>query len=289
MELEKAPTSTDLGVIPPALFIEMATEEQYSPHFSVGIQNISKTQKEIPLIKTLNEISWEFKNSNIDSAFYYARKSLKVSKDLNDEQAIASSYNSLANCFDAMGILDSALTYHKKSLDIKIKIGQNIGVADSYNNIGIVYAGEKQHYTAIEYFESALNKKKNDIDSLCNLGNSLLEIEKFRLSYECFKQAVKHDPNDFDAIFRLGITCNNLKKPEEALMYFNKILRKEKDNTDAIINKGYSLHLMKKYKQAILCLTTSSQTKCFFTLDRDADFISFSSAEGSVMASIIAS
>ncbi|MCH9823647.1 MAG: triose-phosphate isomerase [Bacteroidetes bacterium] len=45
LELEKAPTSTDLGVIPPALFIEMATEEQYSPHFSVGIQNISKTQK----------------------------------------------------------------------------------------------------------------------------------------------------------------------------------------------------------------------------------------------------
>ena len=36
----------------------------------------------------------------------------------------------------------------------------NPGDIEILNNIGIVYAGEKQHYTAIEYFESALNIEK---------------------------------------------------------------------------------------------------------------------------------
>ena len=37
--------------------------------------------------------------------------------------------------------------------------------------------------------------QKDDIDSLCNLGNSLLEIEKNKLAYNCFRQAVKLNPN----------------------------------------------------------------------------------------------
>lgn len=44
-ELEKSPTKTELGVIPPALFIDLATMEQYNDCFSVGIQNVSKTDK----------------------------------------------------------------------------------------------------------------------------------------------------------------------------------------------------------------------------------------------------
>tara|TARA_B110000093_G_C12907199_1_gene383045 strand:- start:549 stop:1301 length:753 start_codon:yes stop_codon:yes gene_type:complete len=44
-ELEKYPTKTELGVIPPALFIDLAIGQQYTSCFAVGIQNISKTEK----------------------------------------------------------------------------------------------------------------------------------------------------------------------------------------------------------------------------------------------------
>ncbi len=44
MELETAANNSKLGVIPPALFIDRAAQEQYSRYFSVGIQNISKTE-----------------------------------------------------------------------------------------------------------------------------------------------------------------------------------------------------------------------------------------------------
>ena len=95
--------------------------------------------------------------------------------------------------------------------------------------------------------------QKGDIDTLCNLGNSLLEIENNKSAYKYFQRAVKLDPNDFDATFRLAITCNNLKMPERALIHFNKLLHRDRNNADVLINKGYSLHLMGKYGRAILC------------------------------------
>ena len=44
-ELEKSPTKTELGVIPPALFIDLAIDKKYNACFFVGMQNISKTEK----------------------------------------------------------------------------------------------------------------------------------------------------------------------------------------------------------------------------------------------------
>jgi len=198
-----------------------------------SLLHISKTQKEIPLIKTLNEISWEFKNSNIDSAFYYARKSLKVSKDLNDEQAIASSYNSLANCFDAMGILDSALTYHKKSLDIKIKIGQNIGVADSYNNIGIVYDLKGDFALSLENYFKALKiyEEEKDVPSnklpmvLGNIGivyKKQQEYDKVLNYYKKALQLYEENKSTFGIVVtkgNIGSVLLNLEKYNESITY----------------------------------------------------------------------
>src|SRR5690606_14619517 len=71
-----------------------------------SLLHVSKAQKETHLISTLNEISWEFKNANIDSAFYYARKALKMAQKIKSKKTIAFSYNSLASCFDNIGDLD---------------------------------------------------------------------------------------------------------------------------------------------------------------------------------------
>ena len=45
-----------------------------------------KTQQDTTLAITLNEIAWEFKNSNLDSSFYYANKALAVSQKLKSKK-----------------------------------------------------------------------------------------------------------------------------------------------------------------------------------------------------------
>lgn len=175
-----------------------------------------KVQKGLDLINNLNVIAWEFKNSNIDSAFYYARKSLEVSKDLKDKKAIASSYNSLANCFDGNGSLDSAQYYHQKSLNIKLEIDHKVGAADSYNNLGIVYDLKGDFDLSLENYFKALEIYENEevtFDKvpmvLGNIGIVYKKQKAYDKVLDYYKRALKiYEANDYD--FGIVVTKGNI-------------------------------------------------------------------------------
>ena len=188
---------------------------QNSTHLDSMLQ-AAKTQKGLELIENLNEISWEFKNSNIDSAFYYARRSLEAAKDLKDKKAIASSYNSLANCFDGNGSLDSAQYYHQKSLDIKLEIGHTIGAANSYNNLGIVYDLKGDFDLSLENYFKALEiyeKEEVTFDKvpmvLGNIGIVYKKQKEYDKVLEYYQKALKiYEDNNYD--FGIVVTKGNI-------------------------------------------------------------------------------
>jgi signal transduction histidine kinase len=181
-----------------------------------SLLRVSKNQKEISLVSTLNEISWEFKNANMDSAFYYARKALQISKRINSNKAIAFSYNSLASCFDNIGELDSSLVYHKKSLAIKIQIKNNEGVADSYNNIGIVYDLMGDYPKALENYFKALKiyeTEKVEFDkvpmALSNIGIVYKKLKDYKKALNYYKKALKiYKDKQYD--FGIVVTSGNI-------------------------------------------------------------------------------
>ena len=53
--------------------------------------NLSKSAKDTLLIKTLNEISWEYKSSNVDTALFYAKSALEKSLEIDGKKSIADS------------------------------------------------------------------------------------------------------------------------------------------------------------------------------------------------------
>lgn len=200
-----------------------------------SLLKVSKTQKAYKLIKTLNEISWEFKNSDIDSAFYYARKSLRVSKDLKDKKAIASAYNSLANCFDGNGTLDSAQYYHQKSLDLKLAIGHKVGAADSYNNLGIVFDLKGDFDRSLENYFKALKIYEEEEVSfdkvpmvLGNIGIVYKKQKEYDKVLEYYQRALKiYEEHNYD--FGIVVTKGNIgsvfintKNFTEAIKYANE-------------------------------------------------------------------
>lgn len=198
-----------------------------------SLLHISKSQKEVELIKTLNDISWEYKNSNIDSAFFYARKSLKISKKLDNPKVLASSYNSLANCFDAKGILDSALTYHQKSLEITLKINHKIGAANSYNNIGIVYdlKGDfalslENYFKALKIYEEEENVPSDKLPMvLGNIGIVYKKQKEYDKVLNYYKRALKiyeENNSSFGIVVtkgNIGSVLLNLEKYTESIAY----------------------------------------------------------------------
>jgi signal transduction histidine kinase len=220
------------------LFILSASLIQSQTKTSIKLDSllqISKTQKGISLISTLNEISWEFKNSNIDSALFYARKSINISKRINNKKAIASSYNSLANCFDGLGVLDSAQIYHQKSLDIKLQIGHLVGAADSYNNLGIVYDLKGNFSKALEnYFKALKIYESQEVEFgkvpmvLGNIGIVYKKQKEYDKVLNYYKKALKiYEDNNYDFGIvvtkgNIGSVLLNIKKFENSIKYSNE-------------------------------------------------------------------
>ncbi|TYA74985.1 tetratricopeptide repeat-containing sensor histidine kinase [Seonamhaeicola marinus] len=195
-----------------------------------SLLQLTRISNDTVLVKAFNELSWEYKNVDIDSSMYYSKKSLEVALELNNKKAIAASYNSLANSFDGMGQLDSALVYHKKSLDLKLEIAHKVGAADSYNNLGIVYDLKGDFDLSLEHYFNALNIYENE------------KVPFYKVPM---------------VLTNIGIVYKKQKEYEKVLEYYNKALKIYTDNNydfGIVITKGNIgsvLINLKKFKESI--------------------------------------
>ena len=203
-----------------------------------SLKLISNEQQDLSLINTLNLISWEYRNSNIDSALFYARKSFEYSNKIKSSEGIASSYNSLANCFDAIGTLDSAQFYHQKSLTIKLQFQNEVGAADSYNNLGIVYDLKGDFSRSLENYFNALEiYEKSEVGFekvpmvLVNIGVVYKKQNEFSKTLDYYKKALEiYEANNFDfgaAVVKgnIGSVLLNLEDYENAIKYAEEAMK----------------------------------------------------------------
>jgi len=170
-----------------------------------SLLKLSKTSKDTLKIKVLNEISWEYKNSNLDTALLYAKVALDKAKEIQHKKSISESYNSIGSVFEAKSKTDSALYYHKKSLAINIELKDSIGIADSYNNLGIILDEQGNYLEALRNYFNALKiyeKKSEKFDQvpavLVNIGIVYKKQKKFNKVLEYYKRALKiYEKNNF--------------------------------------------------------------------------------------------
>ena len=192
----------------------------------------SKTDQGRDLVHTLNEISWEYKNSNADSALVYGRKALKVAESINDQQAIASAYNSIASSYEALSDYDNALQFHKKSLDIKTQIKDTKGIANTYNNLGIIYDTKGNYSKALENYFDALRIYEEYADEFqkvpmvyVNIGIVYKKQKEYEKVLEYYQKALKiYQENNYtigEAITmgNVGSVLINLKRYDESMQY----------------------------------------------------------------------
>uniref|UniRef100_UPI0025F64EA1 tetratricopeptide repeat protein n=1 Tax=Winogradskyella sp. TaxID=1883156 RepID=UPI0025F64EA1 len=197
-----------------------------------SLLNETKTNTGRELVKTYNEISWEYRNSDTDSALVYANKSLKVANSINDKQAIATAYNNIASSYEAASKIDSALTYHQKSLDLKLEIKDTLGIANTLNNLGIIYDTKGNYSKALENYFEALKiyeKHSKEFDKVpmvyVNIGIVYKKQKEYQKVIDYYKKALKiYKENSYfigEAITtgNVGSVFLNLKKYEESISY----------------------------------------------------------------------
>ncbi len=140
-----------------------------------SIKRVLPSQNSLDQVKSLNELSWYYRNFDLDSAILFARSALKIGENENSKAAISQSYNSLANVFNAKGLLDSALIFHTKAYQLKEELGDSLGMASSLNNLGIVYDELGNFSKSLEAYFQALRiyeaKSDQPYDIAMVLGN----------------------------------------------------------------------------------------------------------------------
>ena len=146
------------------------------------LKALQTTTHDTTRINTLNDLAWELKFNNPDTAIYYSKQALTLAEKLvlsGDEGAewekgIANSYRNLGAFNYLKGNYPLALDHYNKALSINNRLNDKKGIATTLGNIGLVYSGQGDYPKALEYYFKALKINKEfgrKINIANNLGN----------------------------------------------------------------------------------------------------------------------
>ena len=143
------------------------------------------------VVELLNEIGWELKVSQPDSAKAYLKRSIEIAerKELWDPQADA--YNYIGILESIRGNVDEASDNWEASLQIRIDIDDKKGQAKIYNNLGILYKNKNDFTKAIQYYRQA-ELIYEELNNPVKAGNLSYNIAKLYDEFGHFSQAIEY-------------------------------------------------------------------------------------------------
>ncbi|RKS03513.1 tetratricopeptide repeat protein [Flavobacterium sp. 102] len=208
-------------------------------------------------VNIYNQLSFEFKESNLDSAFFYAQKAVNLSEKIKYNNGLANGYINqgntniiLGNYKEARNAFEKAKNTFEKLLkdDEKNKSIKN-GLARSYASLGVIFSQESNYYAALENYQKALHiyqeiDQKNSVSKAYNnigvvyksQGNKIKALEYFEKALKIQKEI--GEPTVPVTLTNIGVIHfeqNNLTK---AISYYNQAEKifKYSDNL-----RGYAL------------------------------------------------
>lgn len=204
-----------------------------------------------------NHLAFEYKESNPDTTFYYAKKAFEVSTKIRYDFGIANSYVNFGNGNIVLGNYKAAKNYFEKAKTTYQKLVDNEtknksfinGLARSYASLGVIYSQESNYYASLEHYQKALQlyqeiDQKNSISKAYNnigvvyksQGNNSKALDYFLKALKIQEQTGEQSvPVTLTNIGVIYFEENNLAK---ALPYYNKAEKLFKNSENI---RGYAL------------------------------------------------
>ena len=144
---------------------------------------IANGQEKLNLLIKLTK-NYGFKSFKISEK--YARQAEKLALQLNNDSALINIYRLLGASKQYRGQYDSAIYYFKKSVEVSKKINNELEIARSTSNIAVIYANNRQYDKAEEIYLSSLKvlEKFNDTVSVAMVFDNLGMIYRLKQDYE---------------------------------------------------------------------------------------------------------
>lgn len=220
-------------------------------------QDKKLTQKEIVLLS--NEALQEMSSGNYEKSLIKSRLVLKYAIAINDNNLIASIYNTIGANFDGLSEFEKAYFYYNKGLLYANKTNNDELKNWLNNNLGNIYCFDKKQYEkGIFHYKKSLEYSTKSKDSVqivftnLNLTWAYFDIGQFEkgLPYLTFvnKYHKKHgDKSTIVALNMLNGMYHNYKdNPEKAYTFFQDAIKLGSEG-DQKTDLSYSYHEFSKF------------------------------------------
>ncbi|GAA4277176.1 tetratricopeptide repeat-containing sensor histidine kinase [Aquimarina mytili] len=215
------------------------------------------------------KIGKEYQYKKIDSALYFYKKALIVSKEVEDPIGIIESKNKIGWVLDFMGEPEEAYTMYKDALTLSDNIEDTIQIAKSYNSLGNYFTNLGDAQTALEYYTQSYElrlKLKDTFGQAVVAGNIGLNhyfhdeydiAEKYMLEALDIYRELRDTTNMATCYLNLGNIYVKLKRMDDVFNAHYKALEfyKKMDDQDgvflALSNLGSEYEIEKDYAKAI--------------------------------------
>ena len=116
----------------------------------------TETNKE-KLVDNYNNLANLYSHNDIDSAYFFVKKALELSKKADYKNGKAEAYYLFSYFDDRTGKLEKAIENLQKAINIYTELGDSSYLAGCYNNLGVYYSYSTDQKTSLEYFIKAMN------------------------------------------------------------------------------------------------------------------------------------
>jgi two-component system, NarL family, sensor kinase len=211
------------------LFVNKTAKAQKNKTIIDSLEQLLLTQKDSDLVKTYNELTWQYRTISADKAIEYGNKAVASGKRINFLKGVAQAYNDMGVIYYDKQDYPKALQLYNEAMKIRSKLNDKKGIAALYNKFGIVYQTKGDYVLALDYQQKAL---------------SLYEELKYDLG-------ISYSLNN------IAILNYNIGNTDEALKYNLKSIELKKKIKDdyglsgSYVNVANIFYRQKKYSKAI--------------------------------------
>lgn len=188
-----------------------------------SLERIIKIQTDTNLVKSLSELTWQYRIVNRGKAIDYGIKAIALGKKLNFKKGLAQAYNDLGIIYYDKENYDSSILLYQNALKIREQLHDDLGIARLYNKIGIVYQKQGNYTDALFSQQHALDLFKKVQDnigisySLNNIGILQQNLGRYNeaILYHTQSIAIKQKINDRSGLVQSYINIANVWKIQE--------------------------------------------------------------------------
>jgi tetratricopeptide (TPR) repeat protein len=209
-----------------------------------GLLERKKNLNDTAKVNILNQLSWAYRNSSIDSALYFSEEAWQLALKLNYWSGQATCANYRGIIYRNQGNYVKALGYYFESLRLAEKTNDKIQQGYAYNNIGNLYDITGDYKQAEEYMLKGLEvfKALNDVTgkAYCfhNLGKMYSNEKEYTKALDYHRKALdirrklKSGSGMVGSLNAIGAVYSTLKEFDKAMEYFKQSMEIAQERND---------------------------------------------------------